>query len=242
MPERLQKLISQAGIASRREAEEMIKAGRVKVNGTVVTEMGAKAEPNYDKIVVDGKPIKTEKLVYILLYKPKGIVTSLRDPEGRKTVTTLLTDIPERVYPVGRLDYNTEGLLLLTNDGELTYALTHPSHEIAKTYQAKVLGLPVEEKLDKLRTGIKLDDGLTAPATVHLVEFDQEKNTTLLEITIHEGRNRQVRRMFDSIGHPVRNLKRTKMAFLTLAGLRRGQYRHLEVDEVRRLKALVIKK
>ncbi len=242
MPERLQKIISQAGIASRREAEELIKAGRVKVNGTVITEMGAKAEPPKDKITVDGKLISSEKIVYILLNKPKGIVTSLRDPEGRKTVTSLLTDVTERVYPVGRLDYNTEGLLLLTNDGELTHALTHPSHEIAKTYHAKVLGIPTDNKIDKLRTGIQLDDGMTAPANVHVMEYDHEKNLTLIEVTIHEGRNRQVRRMFDAIGHPVRNLKRVKMAFLTLTGLGRGQYRHLEAHEIARLKALTVKK
>ena len=238
MAERLQKIISQAGIASRREAEEIIKAGRVKVNGKVVTELGVKAVPGIDKIVVDGKLITSEKNVYILLYKPKGVVTSLRDPEGRKTVTSLLPDVKERVYPVGRLDYNTEGLLLLTNDGELTHALTHPSHEIAKTYHVKVLGRPTDAQIDKLRSGIKLEDGMTAPSMVHMQQYDHEKNITLLEVIIHEGRNRQVRRMFDAIGHPVRNLKRVQMASLTLVGLGRGRYRHLESHEVAQLKAL----
>lgn len=242
MAERLQKIISQAGLASRREAEIMITAGRVKVNGKVCTELGVKADPNKDKISVDGKPIKSEKLVYILLNKPRGVVTSLRDPEGRRTVTSLLTDVTERVYPVGRLDYNTEGLLLLTNDGELTHALTHPSHEIAKTYHAKVLGHPADAKIDKLRSGLRLEDGMTAPAHVHILSYDREKDQTLVEITIHEGRNRQVRRMFDVIGHPVRNLKRVKMAFLTLAGLGRGQYRLLESQEIGALKALADKK
>lgn len=238
MPERLQKIISKAGLASRREAEEFIKAGRVKVNGVVVTELGTKVEPGRDKVSVDGKPIRSEKLVYVILNKPKGVVTSLSDPDGRKTVTDLLTDINERVYPVGRLDYNTEGLLLLTNDGALTYALTHPKHEITKTYVAKVKGQPTEEKLDLLRTGIKLEDGMTAPAKVDIIDIDREKGLAALEISIHEGRNRQVRRMCDAIGHPVRNLKRIKFAFLDLTGLRRGQYRHLYAAEIERLKSL----
>lgn len=242
MPERLQKVISQAGIASRRESEELIKAGRVKVNGVVVTELGTKVEPTRDKVAVDNKPIRTEKPVYILLNKPRGIVTTLHDPEGRKTVASLLSDISERIYPVGRLDYNTEGLLLMTNDGELTHALTHPSHEIDKTYRAKVLGRPPEEKLDRLRAGIKLEDGLTAPAKVNAVEYDREKDLTTVEIVITEGRNRQVRRMFEAIGHPVRQLKRVKFAFLTLVGVRRGAYRHLEADEVETLKNIALKK
>lgn len=242
MPERLQKVISQAGIASRRESEELIKAGRVKVNGVVVTELGTKVEPTRDKVAVDNKPIRTEKPVYILLNKPRGIVTTLHDPEGRKTVASLLPDISERIYPVGRLDYNTEGLLLMTNDGELTHALTHPSHEIDKTYRAKVLGRPPEEKLDRLRAGIKLEDGITAPAKVNAVEYDREKDLTTVEIVITEGRNRQVRRMFEAIGHPVRQLKRVKFAFLTLVGVRRGAYRHLEADEVETLKNIALKK
>ena len=199
-------------------------------------------EPTRDKVAVDNKPIRTEKSVYILLNKPRGIVTTLHDPEGRKTVASLLPDISERIYPVGRLDYNTEGLLLMTNDGELTHALTHPSHEIDKTYRAKVLGRPPEEKLDRLRAGIKLEDGLTAPAKVNAVEYDREKDLTTVEIVITEGRNRQVRRMFEAIGHPVRQLKRVKFAFLTLVGVRRGAYRHLEADEVETLKNIALKK
>lgn len=242
MPERLQKVISQAGIASRRDSEELIKAGRVKVNGVVVTELGTKVEPTRDKVAVDNKLIRSEKPVYILLNKPRGIVTTLHDPEGRKTVASLLPDISERIYPVGRLDYNTEGLLIMTNDGELTHALTHPSHEIAKTYRAKVLGKPPEEKLDRLRTGIKLEDGLTAPARVNTIDYEREKDLTTVEIVIFEGRNRQVRRMFEAIGHPVRQLKRIKFAFLTLIGLRRGAYRHLEPAEVENLRNIALKK
>lgn len=242
MLERLQKVIAQAGVASRRDAEELIKAGKVKVNGKIVTELGSKIEPKRDRVTVDGKPLKAEKNVYILLYKPKGVVTTLDDPRGRKTVAQLVAAIPERIYPVGRLDYNTEGLLIMTNDGDLTHALTHPSHEIAKTYLAKVQGFPPEEKLDKLRVGIKLEDGVTAPAKINIVAIDQEKELTTLEIVIYEGKNRQIRRMCEAIGYPVKNLKRVKFAFLTLEGLRRGQYRQLLAGEVEDLKRLAKKK
>lgn len=236
MLERLQKIIAQAGVASRRDAEELIKAGRVTVNGKIVTELGTKVDPKRDRVAVDKKLIKAEKYLYILLYKPKGVITALEDPQGRKTVADLVADIPERIYPVGRLDYNTEGLLIMTNDGDLTNALTHPRHEITKTYLAKVHGYPPEEKLDKLRIGIKLEDGVTAPAKVNIVAIDQEKELTTLEIVIYEGKNRQIRRMCEAIGHPVKNLKRVKISFLTLEGLRRGQYRHLLASEVEELK------
>lgn len=238
MAERLQKIISQAGVASRRHAEELITAGRVTVNGKIVSELGAKVEPGRDSVAVDGKPLTAEKKYYILLYKPRGIVTTLDDPEGRRTVTELVAGIPARLYPVGRLDYNTEGLLLLTNDGSLTHALTHPSHNISKTYIAQVVGKPTEEKLDKLRIGIRLEDGLTSPAKIRFIGYDGEKNVSQLEIIISEGRNRQVRRMCEAIGHPVNKLKRVRFAFLTLEGLRRGRYRHLAPDEVAELKQL----
>ena len=238
MLERLQKVIAQAGVASRRDAEELIKAGRVTVNGKVVTELGTKVEPKQARIAVDNKPIKAEKYLYILLNKPKGIITALEDPQGRKTVADLVADIPERIYPVGRLDYNTEGLLIITNDGDLTNTLTHPSHEIEKTYLAKVQGYPPEEKLDKLRVGIKLEDGMTAPAKINVIAIDREKELTTLELVIHEGKNREIRRMCEAIGYPVKNLKRIKIAFLTLEGLRRGQYRQLLSAEVEELKKL----
>ncbi|WP_094602816.1 Ribosomal large subunit pseudouridine synthase B [Sporomusa silvacetica DSM 10669] len=238
MLERLQKVIAQAGIASRRDAEELIKAGRVTVNNKVVTELGTKVEPKRDRIAVDNKLIKAEKYLYILLNKPKGVITALEDPQGRKTVTDLVANIPERIYPVGRLDYNTEGLLIMTNDGDLTNTLTHPSHEIAKTYLAKVQGYPPEEKLDKLRVGIKLEDGVTAPAKINIIAIDQEKELTTLEIVIYEGKNREIRRMCEAIGYPVKNLKRIQIAFLTLEGLRRGQYRQLLAGEVEELKKL----
>lgn len=236
--ERLQKVISQAGVASRRESERIIQQGRVTVNGKVVTEMGTKVTPGKDRIMVDGKPIAGEKLVYILLYKPKGIVTTLKDPQDRKTVASLVSDITQRIYPVGRLDYNTEGLLLLTNDGALTHALIHPSKKIDKTYIAKVAGRPSQEKLDLLRVGIQLEDGMTAPAVINMIDFDRERNMTSLQITIHEGKNRQIRRMFEAIGSDVKQLKRVQFAFLTLEGLRRGGYRHLLPQEVEALQNL----
>jgi 23S rRNA pseudouridine2605 synthase len=240
MRERLQKVISQAGIASRRHAEELITAGRVTVNGKIVSQLGAKVETLRDKVAVDGKPLASEKKFYILLNKPRGIVTTLRDPEGRKTVATLVKDIPVRLYPVGRLDYNTEGLLLLTNDGALTHVLTHPSHHISKTYVAEVSGKPSEEKLDLLRVGIRLEDGVTAPAKIRLLEYNDDNNTTKLEIVIFEGRNRQVRRMCETIGHPVNKLKRIKFAFLTLEGVRRGKYRQLLPEEVAELRQTAV--
>lgn len=238
MEERLQKLISRAGVASRREAEKMIQEGRVKVNGKIVTELGAKAVWGRDKIQVDGRRIGDQKKLYILLHKPKGIITSAKDDRGRKTVIDLLTDVDQRVYPVGRLDYQTEGALLLTNDGELTNNLIHPKFKVYKTYVAKLKGIPDEESLDKLRIGITLDDGVTQPAQVRLLEGNLADNTSRVEITIHEGRNRQVRRMFETLGFSVRNLKRTKFASLDLTGLRRGEYRELDADEVWQLKNL----
>ncbi len=230
MEERLQKVLSKAGIASRREAEKLITGGHVRVNGNIVTTLGTKVN-SYDRVTVDGKKISAEEKVYLLFYKPKGVVTTLSDPEGRKTVFDYIK-ISQRIVPVGRLDYNTEGLLILTNDGDLINKLTHPRHHVDKKYQVVVLGIAPEEKLDLLRAGIKLEDGVTAPAKVNLIEYDHDKNVSKLEIIIHEGKNRQIRRMCEAIGHPVRSLKRTQIAFLNLQGLRRGQYRILTPAEV----------
>ena len=230
--ERLQKLIAQAGICSRREAEKIISAGRVTVDGKIFRELGAKADPSKNKIRVDGKLLHfgAEK-IYLLLNKPRGYVSTVKDERGRKTVLDLLGEnFSERVWPVGRLDLNSEGLLILTNDGDLTNALIHPRFEVSKTYRAKISGDVTEEKLDKLRAGIELDDGLTAPAEIFLLE----KN--LVEVTIHEGRNRQVRRMFAAVGLDVKRLRRIKFSFLTLDGLKVGAFRKLTAEEISRLK------
>lgn len=234
MEERLQKVLAAAGVASRREAEKFITGGRVKVNGKLVTELGVKVNPR-DQITVDDKQIRREHKVYRLFYKPRGVVTTMKDPEGRQCIADFVQDLKERVYPVGRLDYNTEGLLLLTNDGALAQTLTHPSHEFGKSYEVTVLGIVPQEKLDKLRIGVNLEDGVTAPAVVTLRSYDTERGLTNFEITIHEGRNRQVRRMCDYIGYPVRKLMRTKMGPLNLKGLRRGDSRELDEFEVTNL-------
>ncbi len=228
--ERLQKLIAQAGICSRREAEKIILAGRVTVDGKIIRELGAKADTN-QKICVDGKPLTFDaEKIYLLLNKPRGYVSTVKDERGRKTVLELLGEnFNERVYPVGRLDLNSEGLILLTNDGDLTNALIHPRFEVKKTYRAKISGVLTEEKLDKLRAGVELDDGLTAPAEIYRLDTD------LVEITIHEGRNRQVRRMFAAIGCDVKRLRRIKFAGLTLDGLKAGEFRELRAEEVAKL-------
>ncbi len=234
MEERLQKVLAAAGVASRREAEKYILAGRVKVNGKTVKELGVKVGPKAF-ILVDNKPIKRESKIYLLFNKPRGVVTTMNDPQGRKTITDYLKDIKERVFPVGRLDYNTEGLLLLTNDGDLAQKLMHPSHEVNKTYEVIVPGIVPQEKLDLLRIGVKLEDGVTAPAVVTLNNYDYAKNLTSFDIVIHEGKNRQVRRMCDFIGYHVRSLKRTKLETLTLTGIKRGSYRELDDLEIKRL-------
>ncbi|XEC92791.1 pseudouridine synthase [Paenibacillus tarimensis] len=233
--ERLQKILAQAGVASRRKCEELIEAGQVQVNGKTVTTLGAKANPAEDVITVNGKPIRSEKKLYLMLNKPKGVITSAKDPEGRKVVSDFLPGIKERVYPVGRLDYDTEGLLLLTNDGEFANLLTHPKHHVPKTYLATVKGVPHGTSLEKLAQGIQLEDGMTAPAEVEYHDVDPEKKQSTITITIHEGRNRQVRRMFDAISHPVIRLKRIRFGELGLQNLKRGTYRHLTPQEVKEL-------
>lgn len=238
MEERLQKVMSMAGVASRRESERLIAEGKVKVNGKVVTELGTKVKKGIDRIVVNGKSLSMQSKVYFLLYKPRGVISSVKDEKGRKTVLDLLPDVSERVYPVGRLDYNTEGVLLLTNDGEMTNSLIHPKFNIDKTYEVKVKGIPSETTLDRLRVGVLLEDGMTAPALVRLCQVDEVKNMAVFIITIHEGRNRQVRRMCDCIGYPVVSLKRIQFAMLTLAGLKRGHYRKLTDAEIEALQAL----
>lgn len=233
--ERLQKILAQAGVASRRDAEKLILAGRVKVNGKVVRELGTKADASRDRLFVDDKPVELEEKTYYMFYKPRGVVTTMKDPEGRKCIADFVGEMAERLYPVGRLDYNTQGLLLLTNDGDLAQRMTHPSYEIRKTYQVRVPGIVPEEKLDALRMGVMLEDGITAPATVNLLGYNHDKNITEFNITIHEGRNRQVRRMCDVIGFPVRDLKRIKMGPLSLKNLGKGKIRPLEEEEIKLL-------
>lgn len=236
--ERLHKVMAQAGVASRRHSEELIQAGRVTVNGKVVTQLGTKVVPGRDIIEVDGRPLgKPEEVIYVMLNKPKGYVTTLYDPQGRPKVTDLLGDeVAQRVYPVGRLDYDTEGLLLLTNDGRLANALMHPARQVKKTYIAKVRGVPGPSKLRQLEKGIELEDGPTAPAEVKLVEV-HGPNSAVLSIRIHEGRNRQVRRMCAAIGHEVIHLRRTTLGPLHLKDLPLGQWRELTEREVAELKA-----
>lgn len=235
--ERLQKILAQAGVASRRKCEELILSGQVEVNGVIVKTLGAKADPAEDVIKVGGKPIVRESKLYFMLNKPKGVITSAKDPQGRKVVSDFLHGVKERVYPVGRLDYDTEGLLLLTNDGDFANMLTHPSRHVPKTYLATVKGVPHGTALERLAAGIQLEDGMTAPAEVEYYDVDPDGKEATISITIHEGRNRQVRRMFEAVGHKVTRLVRIKFGSLTLHGLPRGRYRPLTKAEVAELLA-----
>ena len=237
--ERLQKIISKAGAASRREAERLILAGRVTLNGRVVTELGTQADGEQDVIAIDGARISapTQQL-YFLLNKPKRCISAVKDDRGRRTVIDLLPEVEEYIYPVGRLDYDTEGLLLLTNDGDLMNGLLHPRYEIEKTYIAKAQGMVTGEDIKKLCRGIMLEDGMTAPARAKLLERADNGSWCRVQLTIHEGRNRQVRRMLQAIGHRVQELKRVAFAGLTLEGVPRGGYRSLTGEEVARLKKI----
>ena len=228
-PERLQKILARAGIASRRGSEELITAGRVSVNGQVAT-LGASADSECDEIAVDGKPLaERPDLVAIALHKPSGYVTTTRDERGRRTVMELVPQVAG-LHPAGRLDYATEGLLLLTNDGELTLAITHPRHQVEKTYLATVEGVPDEAALRVLRTGVSLDDGRTAPAQATLKS--RGAAGAVVSITVHEGRNPQVRRMLETIGFPVRRLVRVAIGQIRLGDLKPGQWRSLSPSEV----------
>lgn len=234
MAERLQKIMAKAGVASRRKSEEIILAGRVKVNGQVVTELGTKIKVS-DEVQVDGLPINKEAPVYYLLYKPRRIITSVSDEKNRKTVLDFFEDVEQRIYPVGRLDYDTSGLLLMTNDGDLDNRLTHPKYEVEKTYVAKVEGIPTNDELKQLRLGVKINGKKTAPAKTNVLETDNGKKTAVVQLTIHEGKNHEVKNMFKAIGHPVKKLKRESFAFLNLKGLQPGDYRPLKKFEVEKL-------
>lgn len=240
-PIRLQKLLSQAGVASRRAAEELIRQGRVSVNGRTVTELGSKAGPG-DDVRVDGRRVKgAERLRYLLLYKPRGVVTTRSDPGRRKTVIDLLASVGEYVYPVGRLDYDSEGLLLLTNDGDLAASLTHPRHGIEREYHAWVVGHPDAQALDRLRRGIPLDGHRTRPAHVTSLDAGRGRRIghTLLAFVLQEGRNRQVRRMCEAVGHPVDTLTRVRIGPIHDPRLKAGQYRDLRAEEIKKLKRAV---
>ncbi|MDQ7786470.1 MAG: pseudouridine synthase [Thermodesulfovibrionales bacterium] len=234
MEKRLQKILSEMGIASRRKSEELILEGRVTVNGQVAM-LGTKADAAKDHIKLNGKLlIRPEPKVYLMFHKPRGVVTTLSDPEGRPTVKDFLKKVKYRVFPVGRLDYDSEGLLLLTNDGDFAQSLLHPSKKIFKTYLVKAKGEPDEAKIQKLREGIKLMEGVTAPAKIK--KLRKTENNTWFEMTIHEGKKRQIRRMFKEINHPVLKLTRTKFGGLSLGDLKSGGYRFLTAEEIEKLK------
>lgn len=234
--ERLQKVIARSGVSSRRRAESLIEEGKVKVNGTVVTTMGAKVSAN-DQVEVNGVPIDKEEPVYFLLYKPTGVISSARDDKGRKKVTDFFPDVKQRIYPVGRLDYETSGLLLLTNDGDFANRLMHPRYNLDKTYIAKIEGPIDKPKLNKLQAGVRLEDGKAAATAAKRLSSDRTKNTSIVELTLHEGRNRQVRRMLEAVGCRVVKLKRESYGFLNLKGLNPGDWRELTPHEVKRLHA-----
>jgi 23S rRNA pseudouridine2605 synthase len=233
---RLQKYMAEAGVASRRRSEELILQGRVEVNGNIVTVPGTKINGT-EIIKVDGRIIKPEKnKVYILLNKPVGYVSTARDQFDRKTVIDIVSDVKERIYPVGRLDYDTSGLILLTNDGELANRMTHPKHEVPKVYRAIISGILSQDEISKLRSGVIIEDYKTAPAVVKVI--DKAENSTTVEITIHEGRNRQVRKMFEAVGHIVLRLKRIAIGPITIDGLEEGKWRRLDRKELEVLRKM----
>lgn len=232
---RLNKYIATAGVCSRRKADELISNGNVKINGAVMREMGYNVEEG-DRVEVNGKPIfAEEKKIYVAVNKPLGYITSMDDDKDRATVAELVSDIPERLFPVGRLDYNTTGLLIMTNDGQLTYALTHPKHEVYKTYVATVAGVISDVRLAKLRRGVDIGGFITSPAKVRVIK--QNKRSTVVEISIREGKNRQVRKMFKAVGNNVQALERVAIGDIKLGRLMEGHYRKLTREEVEYLKS-----
>ncbi|MDO4486231.1 MAG: pseudouridine synthase [Bacillota bacterium] len=232
---RLNKYIADAGICSRRKADELIACGNVKLNGAVVREMGCTVEDG-DVVVVNGRKIEAESKVYVVVNKPLGYITSMDDDKDRATVAELVADIPERLFPVGRLDYNTTGLLIMTNDGQLTYTLTHPKHEVYKTYVAKVAGVISDTKLARLRKGVDIGGFITSPAKVRVIK--QMPRHAVVEIMIKEGKNRQVRKMFAAVGNRVQALERTAIGDIRLGHLMEGHYRKLTKKEIEYLKSL----
>ena len=232
---RLQKFLASNGIASRRKCEELISEGKITVNGKVVTQLGTKVNPDTDQICYDGKKIenKANDLVYILLNKPIGFVTTAKDQFGRESVLDLVK-VPQRIVPVGRLDMYTSGALILTNDGDFVYQLTHPKHEITKTYNATVVGKVTKEEVEMLRNGVEIEDYVTRPARVRILKIEEEKNISRLEITIHEGKNRQIRKMCEAIGKKVIALHRSKIGDLHVKDLKLGTWRFLKKSEIQK--------
>jgi pseudouridine synthase len=232
--ERLHKYLARCGIASRRKAEELILQGQVKVNGIVVNELGSKIDPEQDTVTIKGKKVnEKEKYTYIKLYKPEGYVTTVKDQFNRKTVMDLI-NIKERIFPIGRLDYNTSGLLLLTDDGNLANKLMHPKYRIYKTYEAEISGRVSKDSLDLLRSGVIIDGYKTAPARVKILKEFQ--NTSIVQISIHEGKNRQVRKMFETVGHKVIKLKRISFGNIDLSNMKPGEWKYLTHHEIKYLK------
>ena len=235
MEERLQKYLAQCGVASRRKCEELILQGRVQINGVTVTELGTKINPEKDKIKFDGKDVKqSQKLVYILLNKPIGYVTTADDQFGRDTVLDLVK-VKERIVPVGRLDMYTSGALILTNDGDFVYQVTHPKHEIEKTYTVTIKGIVRNDEVEQLRSGVKIDNYITKPARVKILKTDTEKDISRLEITIHEGKNRQVRKMCEAVGRKVFALHRSEIGGIGVKGIELGKWRYLTANEVQQI-------
>lgn len=233
--ERLQKIIANSGYCSRRKAEELISGGNVKVNGKVITELGTCVDKS-DAITIFGHALVSEEKEYILLNKPRGVITSTKDDKGRKTVLDLI-ETNKRLYPVGRLDYDTTGALLLTNDGELANLLMHPKNKVEKLYIAKIEGFIDKNSLTKLSQGVYIDNFKTSKAKVRLKKYDKKTNSSLVEIVIHEGKNHQVKKMFEAIGYKVLKLKRESISFLSVQGLKSGEYRYLSLKEVKKLYA-----
>ena len=238
--DRLQKVIAQSGITSRRKAEQLIIDGNVKVNGQVVTELGTKVT-NADNVVVNGIPLVKEAFVYYMLYKPRGVISSLKDDKGRKVVVDLMDRVSERVFPIGRLDYDTSGILLLTNDGDFANLLMHPKHGIKKIYVAKIKGIPDNRELARLKKGVKAEKDLLKVADYNILSTDKRKNTMIIELTLQEGKNRHVRRMMEQLGYPVMKLKREKYSTLTLDGLKPGEYRALSPKEIKQIRNAAVK-
>lgn len=238
--ERLQKVIANSGICSRRKAEELIKNGKVEVNGKVITELGTKVSDK-DEIIVEGKSIQKEEHVYFLLNKPRGTITSASDDKGRTTVVELI-DTDKRIYPVGRLDYDTTGAIILTNDGEFANLMMHPSNEIDKVYLAKVEGIATGREVKELENGVTVDGNILASSRVKVKSINREKEESFVELTIHEGKNHQVKKMLESVGLPVIKLTRERIAFLTVDKLKSGEYRKLSNKEVSQLYVLATKK